>query len=72
LADPAPGRLGLGGPAMRTTPHRHARMVAAIGGAVDRPEPNGRPEPRARRFLAYTTVVRGIRWSRAPAGRILG
>ena len=28
-ADPAPGRLGLGSPAVRTAPHRHARMVAA-------------------------------------------
>jgi hypothetical protein len=29
VADPAPGRLGLGCPAMRTAPHRHGRMVAA-------------------------------------------
>jgi hypothetical protein len=34
MADPAPGRLGLGCPAMRTAPHRHVRMVAANGRAV--------------------------------------
>lgn len=34
-ADPAPGRLGLGCPAMRTAPHGHGRMVAANRAVVD-------------------------------------
>jgi hypothetical protein len=35
VADPTPGRLGLGCPAMRTTPHRHRPMVAAKRALVD-------------------------------------
>jgi hypothetical protein len=33
-ADPAPSCLGLGRPAMRTAPRRHAPMVAATAGVV--------------------------------------
>ena len=35
VADPAPGRLGLGCPAVRTAPHGHMRMVAASDPSVD-------------------------------------
>ncbi len=35
-ADPASGGLGLRGSAMRTTPERHGRIVAAPGAAVER------------------------------------
>ena len=47
-ADPAPGRLGLGCPAVRTSPHRHTRMVAARDVAVTRSCAPSRPIRRSR------------------------
>jgi len=64
MADPAPGRLGLGGPAVRTAPHRHARMVAANGAAVlparqhvdSTPARTAQPDPT--RYLVMVMTVK--------------
>ena len=80
-ADPAARRLRLGGPTVRTAPHRHGRMVAAMVRAVTPPGRRylrdgddrlvGRPS-RTRRCATRTAGVAAAAVGRLGDGRLPG
>jgi hypothetical protein len=68
VADPASRRFCLGCRAVRTTPHRHGRMVAATGVRVDpSADPVGRPCPARRAWVMQQRIIQEVSPFSGPA-----